>query len=204
MTSLFSLLLLGVVSLSACGDSDPGADAAAPVWDTWKAQDIPTRSGVDTFVAPAPADTGSPSMPDSILPPKDSAQPPADTAAPPTPDTTAPPQNPGSCVGRCDQFDQAFDCQCDMACYDGAGTDCCADYATACKADDGAYETCLKTQCGSNVAACLNNAVCFDAFMCLVGCGGDVLCAKACEKNLSGLNKTKFDNVISCGQDKGC
>ena len=91
-----------------------------------------------------------------------------------------------------------------MACYDGQGTDCCPDYEAVCKADDGVYETCLKTKCKSKAAACLNNDTCAAAFKCLVGCGGDFLCAKGCGDELSGLNKTKFDNLVQCSSDNGC
>lgn len=54
----------------------------------------------------------------------------------------------GSCVGKCDKWDNAWPCNCDSACKDIG--DCCADIATACPAAPATPGSCAKSDCSPN------------------------------------------------------
>lgn len=206
--SLGSVMVLGMLALSAC--SDPAQEPANPTdisEDT--PEDVnPNFGDAAKDATDATGDQGGDTdaavtdVPDST----DAAEVTADIAE--TTDTTDTPDTTetvtGTCQDRCGEYDAKATCQCDEYCS-GSG-DCCSDFETLCGTDKACAvdadcddldpcttDACLASQCthSGNGSCCTSDAGCDDQNLCTTdkctgsGCTND---AKACDDGLACTN----------------
>ena len=140
--------------------------------------------------------------------------------------------SPGSCVGKCGQYNKNWSCQCDDKCT--ANGDCCGDLATACPVTGpscgdgtcnngetnatcpkdcpatgggggGPIASCVETACPAEVATCQGDANCAKVLTCAEACS-DQNCLFGCVQQGGGGFQLPngLTGLYQCGQQAGC
>ena len=130
-----------------------------------------------------------------------------------------------SCEGKCGDFVEGADCQCDQECLEYE--DCCGDFEALCldetECGNGACEPgenvgscpqdcappvdvieCLQDACPPQFGACFQNDLCPALGQCLLECGTTDACVDECMPQFPPGVQALMNALLECGIENGC